>query len=225
MTSATRRPTRSTSLGFTGRTFAGGLAVDPQVPASSRACAEGSSTRFGSQAYCQAIPPTRAEYRISDDSLLEGVREIERRLGRSPRVAEYLRERRLIFEETLAEGHPRAIASYGKLNRRCEGEWDSILINAGLAPLGGRATGRRTLAPPKGPRVTKDVIRRALREAYEAEGDPFTVSAYMHWRAERLEGLGRFQRERYPSYHTIWLRYRTWDAACADALAAVEEQA
>lgn len=66
--------------------------------------------------------------------------------------------------------------------------------------------------------MKKDTIRRALRTAYEGEGDPFTVSAYMHWRDEQLEELGRWERELYPSYHTIWLRYGTWDAACADAL-------
>ena len=160
----------------------------------------------------------RAEYRISDDSLKAGIPEVARRLGRSPRVEEYIRERGLIYEETRAKGKPRTIASYGTLNRRFGGEWDSILAWAGLEPLGGRTTGRRNAKPPKGPRVTKEVIGRALRVAYGVEGDPFTVSAYMHWRAEQLEGLGRWERERYPSYHTIWLRYGTWDAACVDAL-------
>lgn len=170
-------------------------------------------------AIVSSIGLRRAEYRISDESLREGIRAVASRLGRSPRVEEYIRERRLIYEETRAQGQPRTIASYGTLNRRFGGEWDSILAWAGLEPLGGRTTGRRNPNPPKGPRVTKDVICRALREAYEAEGDPFTVSAYMHWRAEQLHGLGRWQREHYPSYHTIWSRYRTWDAACADALA------
>jgi hypothetical protein len=171
-----------------------------------------------SHAIVSAIGLRRAEYRISDESLKAGICEVARRLGRSPLVAEYIRERRLIYEETQAQGRPRTIASYGTLNRRFGGEWDSILTWAGLEPLGGRATGRRNPNPPKGPRVTKDVIRRALREAYEAEGDPFTTTAYRHWRDEQLEGLGRWQRERYPSYHTIWSRYRTWDAACTDPL-------
>jgi hypothetical protein len=70
-------------------------------------------------------------------------------------------------------------------------------------------TRRRDRAPPE------DTIRRALREAYKVEGDPFTTTAYMHWRAEQL---GRWERERYPSYHTVWSRYGTWAAACADAL-------
>lgn len=169
-------------------------------------------------AIVSAIGLRRAEYRISDDSLKAGICEVARRLARSPRVEEYLRERRLIYEETLAQGRPRTIASYGTLNRRFGSEWDSILTWAGLEPLGGRVTGRRNPNPPKGPRVTKDVIRCALREAYEAEGDLFTVDAYRHWRAEQLEGLGRWQRERYPSYHTIWSRYGTWGAACTDAL-------
>jgi hypothetical protein len=169
-------------------------------------------------AIVSAIGLRRAEYRISDETLKAGVCEVARRLGRSPRVEEYIRERSLIYEETRAEGRPRTIASYGTLNRRFGSEWDSILAWAGLEPLGGRVTGRRDPNPPKGPRVTKETIRRALREAYAAEGDPFTVGAYNHWRAEQLEGLGRWQRERYPSYHTIWSHYGTWDAACADAL-------
>jgi hypothetical protein len=170
-----------------------------------------------SHAIVSAIGLRRAEYRVSDESLKAGICEVARRIGRSPRVAEYIRERRLICDETVAKGKPRAIASYGTLNRRFGGEWDSILAWAELEPLGGRTTGRRNPNPPKGPRVTKDVIRRALREAYEAEGDPFTTTAYKHWRAEQLDGLGRWQRGRYPSYHTIWSRYRTWDAACSDA--------
>jgi hypothetical protein len=105
----------------------------------------------------------RAEYRISDESLRDGIRAVASRLARSPRVEEYIRERGLIYEETRAEGKPRAIASYGTLNRRFGGEWDSILAWAGLEPLGGRTTGRRNPNPPKGPRVTKEVIGRALR--------------------------------------------------------------
>jgi hypothetical protein len=170
-----------------------------------------------SHAIASAVGVRRAEYRISRESLRAGICEVARRLGRSPRVAEYEHERRLIYEETLAEGQPRTIASYGTLNRRFGGEWDSILTWAGLEPLGGRITGRRNPKAPKGPRVTEDTIRRALREAYEAEGDPFTTNAYKHWRSEQLDGLGRWERERYPSYHTIWTRYRSWDAACADA--------
>jgi hypothetical protein len=162
----------------------------------------------------------RAEYRISDDSLREGVREIAARLGRSPRVEEYTRERRLLYEETLAEGNPRTIASYGTLNRRFGGDWDSVLVWAGLKPLGGRGTSRYPRPKgAKGPRVTKETIKQAIRAAYEEEGDPFTVRAYQLWREEQLEGLGRWEREKYPSYHTIWSRYGTWDAACEAALA------
>jgi hypothetical protein len=161
----------------------------------------------------------RAEYRISDESLKAGLVEVHERLSRSPRVAEYIRERGLIYQETLAEGHPRTIASYGTLNRRFGSDWDSILVWAGLESLGGRHTTSH-LRPKrgKGPRITKDTIREAMREAYDAEGEPFTVEAYGLWREERIEGLPRWERSRYPSYHTIWSRYGTWEAACGDAL-------
>jgi hypothetical protein len=161
----------------------------------------------------------RSEYRVSDESLKKGLREVAARLGRSPRVAEYLRERALIYEETLAERKPRTIASYGTLNRRFGGEWDSVLAWAGLEPLGGRGTSRFPRPKSaKGPRVTKDVIKQAIRAAYEEEGDPFTVHAYMIWREEQLAGRGRWEREKYPSYHTIWSRYGSWDEACEAAL-------
>lgn len=71
-----------------------------------------------SHAIVSSVGVRRAEYRISDDSLKAGLCEVARRLGRSPRVAEYERERRLIHAETLANSKPRAIASYGTLNRR-----------------------------------------------------------------------------------------------------------
>ena len=54
--------------------------------------------------------------------------------------------------------------------------------------------------------------------AYEAEGEPFTVHAYRLWREEQIEGLARWEREKYPGYHTIWNRYGTWASACNDAL-------
>jgi hypothetical protein len=161
----------------------------------------------------------RSEYRVSDESLKKGLREVADRLGRSPRVAEYERERTLIHQETLAQGRPRSLASYGTLNRRFGGEWDSVLAWADLDALGGRGT--RTHDGPrgaKGPRVSEEAITRAIRAAYEEEGEPFTAHAYKLWRKEQLASRGSWERKKYPSYHTIWSRYRSWDAACEAAL-------
>jgi hypothetical protein len=160
----------------------------------------------------------RAEYRVSEDAMRAALNEAAERIGRSPRVQEYLRERIHIYEESSAERKPRALPGYGTFNRRFR-EWDDALEWAGLERLGGRATGLRA-GPrgPQGPRVSTETIRQAIRAAYKAEGDPFTVHAYRLWREEQIEGLTKWERERYPGYHTIWGRYGTWAAACADAL-------
>jgi hypothetical protein len=160
----------------------------------------------------------RAEYRVSDEALRAGLREVAKRIGRSPRVAEYTRERTLIYEETAAAGTPRALPGYATFNRRFR-QWDDALVWAGLEPLGGRGTASNPRpAGAKGPRVRKETIRDAIRDAYQEEGEPFTVHAYRLWREEQIDGLSRWELENYPSYHTIWARYGSWAAACNDAL-------
>jgi hypothetical protein len=170
----------------------------------------------------------RAEYRVSDEALRDGLQEVADRLGHSPRVAEYMRERTHIYEETLEEGKPRAIVSYGTLNRRFGADWDAVLVWAGLEPLGGRATSQRSRKGPRGPaprRVTEENMLRAIRDAYVEEGEPFTVAVYMLWREEQLERAGRWERHRFPSYHSIWTRYGTWEAACDAALSGDADEA
>jgi len=164
----------------------------------------------------------RAEYRTSDDAIRDGIREVAARIGRSPRVREYIRHRLLIYKETLAAGQPRAIPSYNTINRRFGSEWDSCLVWAGLQPLGGRATSSHPRPPrQRSPRrVSDETMQGAIREAFDAIGEPFTVHAYMEWRRRRLAELPYWEHYRYPSHHTFWMRYRLWAAACDAALAA-----
>jgi hypothetical protein len=83
-----------------------------------------------------------AAYFIPIQSVLADIREVSEHIGRSPRTSEYTRERQRIYEETLAAGRPRALASYPTIHRHFL-EWDDALVAAGLEPLGGRATGRK----------------------------------------------------------------------------------
>jgi hypothetical protein len=157
-----------------------------------------------------------AGYYVNDEKIHKDLREVAKRIGRSPRSGEYTAARQAIYEETKAEGRPRALVAYATIQKRY-GTWDAALVAAGLEPLGGRHTGQKT--GPKGPtgrRIPDIVITRALREAYDQLGEPFTQPAYSAWREDEILGNPRRKRE-LPSYHTVWKRYGTWEAACAAA--------
>jgi hypothetical protein len=161
-------------------------------------------------------------YRIGPEQIREDIGEVARRLGRAPRSQEYRYERTVIYDETKAQGHPRALVSYGTIARkyRC---WDDALVDAGVPPLGGRATGkgRRGIPGRKGPRIGDYGIAAAIQEAYDTLGEPFTASAYSRWREAEIAANPR-RRTELPSYYTIWRRLETWDAAVSFALAAQE---
>jgi len=88
-------------------------------------------------------------YRFSGEQIREALRAVSERLGRSPRTSEYQRERGAMLDEQHATGAPlRAIPSYNVINDRYP-RWDDALVDAGLAPLGGRRTGHP--AAPRAP--------------------------------------------------------------------------
>jgi hypothetical protein len=161
-------------------------------------------------------------YRWSDVALFAALHEVHGRLeGRSPTTQEYTRERQRIQEETAAAGAPRLLPAYQVFNHRF-GNWDKALEAAGLPPRGGR--GVRSL--PRGPstapgsRYPDDAMLGAIREAWcEIDGD-FTAKSYDEWRRARIASARRERRpiERIPSYHVIWKRFGTWDAARREAL-------
>ena len=154
-------------------------------------------------------------YSHTDEQLLDALREVAGRIGRSPRVAEYLAERERIISESEASGQLRTLPAYPTIQRRY-GTLDAALVAAGLEPLGGRGTGERPSrkGKPSPKRIPEAIIVAALREAYVELGDPFTVAAYDRWRKQKGEAdpFGKMQ-GRYPSRYTIWERYGDWATA------------
>jgi hypothetical protein len=161
-------------------------------------------------------------YRQTDESMKEALREVARRIRRSPTTSEYMLQREIVRKESEDAGRLRTLPSYNAIHRRF-GSWEGALAAAGLEPANGRQ--RRTERPelkgrPSLRRIPDEVIRAAICEAYAELGDPFTASAYKQWQKQKVEednGVARLV-GRYPAYHTIWTRYRTWEAAVADAL-------
>jgi hypothetical protein len=154
-------------------------------------------------------------YRITEEQMLDAIRLVAKRIGRSPRVQEYLRERELIIQESAAAGEPRAIPSHAKIQRHFS-IWDDALVAADLKPLGGRHT-QSNPRKPSGPRAhehTNEGVLAVLAEAHDAIGDPFTIAAFTEWRteqAERDKQAGRTRR--LPSVDTVYARFGTWPAA------------
>lgn len=179
--------------------------------------------RSGSQASLRGSGLIRsAGYFVSDEELRRGLNEVVSRLKRSPRVSEYQQERQRIFDETSAEGAPRAIPSYNTFRSRHGGlNWDEILMHYDLEPLGGRHTGAKTGPKgPTGPRVDRDEMLSVLREAWEAHGRKLTVEEYRKWRvsqtmSDRSQGVLR----RIPDYTSYWTHFETWDKALKAAAA------
>jgi len=105
--------------------------------------------RMGDGSASAATPDTgvirTAGYFLEEDELHAGLHEVAERLGHPPRVNEYIAERQKIYEETLAQGHPRAIPAYNTTRFR-SGEHRSSEPREGAAAgwKDGRAPSRRT---------------------------------------------------------------------------------
>jgi hypothetical protein len=166
-----------------------------------------------------------AGYFVGDKRIRLGLREVAKRLGRPPRTQEYIAERKLIHQESSAAGSPRALPSYGTICRRY-GSWDAALADAGLTPLGGRATGqgRRGVPGRKGARLGDTAMAAAILEAHSVLGEPFSSTAYSKWRLATIKKDPSHRRE-LPSYHTIWKHFGSWEAAVRYAFASEEHDA
>lgn len=191
------------------------------------ACVEsaGLIKRAGSAAAEPAATPgliRSAAYFVPDEELQAALEEVAERLGRSPRVTEYVEQRQQIFEETSAAGQPRALPSYNTFHRRHgDKTWDEILMHYGLDPLGGRHTGRRT--GPKGPlgeQLDRDEMLDTLHECWEAHERKLTVAAFRKWRVEQtLRDLEAGVVRRIPDYTSYLSYFGSWERALQAAAA------
>ena len=76
--------------------------------------------------------PRAARYRVSDEQILDGLREVAARLGHAPNTTEYVHTREKMYEESRALGRPRVLPSYRTIMRRYQ-RWPNVLAAAGLA--------------------------------------------------------------------------------------------
>jgi hypothetical protein len=151
-----------------------------------------------------------ANYRLDDEQILEDIRFAATRIEGPVTAAAYDRERRLIYVETKAEGHGRALAGVGTVYRHF-GTWTAAIDAAGLAGRGWKALGTTPLSGRRGT-FTTDKLLSALSEAYDATEGRFTFYAYLSWRAQEAERNPE-KLAALPSYVTVLRRFGSWGKA------------
>ena len=155
-------------------------------------------------------------YFITETQIRDGLHEVAERLGRSPRVEEYMRERLAISREPDSKGLTRAIPAYATINsRHSQMTWDDTLDYYGLVRLGGPHSGKKTGPKgPKGPSQTKEIVLDALILAYDELGNPFTGAAYTDWRkGKKAEANANGTNCGYPHLSTVRERFGRWEDA------------
>lgn len=164
-------------------------------------------------------------YRWSDEQLADTLRAAARDIGRVPTVQAFSHYRQRRLDAAHAEGKAIALPSYTAFLARYR-QWDVALVAAGLEARGGRAVhsipGRRRGGRR---RIPDEEMIAAIRLCWMEIGEPFTPPRYRDWRLgvlARDEAEGRRPR-RIPSYHSIWGRFGTWDAAIDAALTLDED--
>ena len=167
-----------------------------------------------------SLRPAKA-YGYTEEQLFAALREVAARLGRSPKTAEYTREREAILADERAEGRaPRAFPTYNVIQTRFP-TWDEALSAAGLEPVRGRQNAARPIRERRTRRIDDEEILAAMRDARAAVGEPFTSGAYAAWRREQIERDREAGRLRtIPSYVCIWQHWGSWRAACEEAFGA-----
>jgi Homing endonuclease associated repeat len=72
-----------------------------------------------------------AHYRVGNEQISEGLREVAARLGHVPNTSEYIFTRETMYEESRARGQPRVLPSFPTIMRRYR-RWRNALEAAGL---------------------------------------------------------------------------------------------
>jgi hypothetical protein len=191
------------------RGFRGGLADANLINESPNGHTRQSRVRVGS-------------YFVTTETCAAALKLVAKRLGRSPRVAEYMAERERILNEPV-KGKLRPLPAASSIQARFD-DWDQALTSAGLEPLGGRAT-RSDDRPrtPAGPQIPLREIVACLVEAYGVCGEPFTGASYKAWRKKQVDVDGKARRlRRIPSYDVIWSRLGGWNNAVTIVYRAID---
>jgi len=164
-------------------------------------------------------------YGYTDDQLATFINEVARRLGRTPRAAEYMPARADILdrEAKKRQGPARPFVVYETIIKAF-GSWDAALVAAGLEPFApvrlDVGTGRGERLGPRNHIPTEDVLA-GLAEAFAEKGKPFGVNPYKDYVTER-GGTSKAGR-RLATYGCIYQRWRSaeggpWKTVCDLAL-------
>lgn len=140
------------------------------------------------------------------------------KLGRSPRTKEYSIGRREILDAAATNGELRTLPGYLTITHHAtDRTWDSALADAGLEPLGGKATASNRHA--RRPSYTDEELCEALRRGWAAVGEPFTAESYDAWRKQEIARIvSEGGRPHIPSPCSIGQRLGGWPNACLRAI-------
>lgn len=147
-----------------------------------------------------------ANYRLTQDQILDDIRDVAARTTGHLTATVYDHERMTIYRETKAEGRPRALAGVGTVYRHF-GNWRSAIAAAGIGAERGKPR-RRML----GEQISDDDLLRAIADAHRATPGRLTINRYDLWRKQQITSnpaLG----DQWPSPLTIRRRYDGWHAA------------
>jgi hypothetical protein len=99
-----------------------------------------------------------------------------------------------------------------------EGGWNAALVSAGASTGAGRVDDQGRVSPA-GYRYSPETMRKTLRRAAKDLGEQFGGAEFDHWRLRRLNSqkAAGSAPQAIPSRAAFYKRYRTWEAAMADA--------
>lgn len=157
--------------------------------------------------------PLPVRYSYTEEEMTTALRLVAERLKRSPRSTEYQHERDLICDEAFARGEMQVLPTSDVILRHL-GPWNRALVTAGLKEVTPRRSARSrtsgaTAATTSRHAYTIEEKLDALRAAWTAVGDPFSINAYRLWRRTQLENGA----DRIPSAITFEKTFGTWTAA------------